>query len=76
MNESGVSTESIIITLNGDEQRLSAGATIADLIAGMELQGKRVAVECNEEIVPKAEHATTSLKHGDVLEIVHAIGGG
>lgn len=66
----------ITVTVNGDEQQLAAGATVADLVAGMDLQGRRVAVECNLEIVPKAEHATTILKAGDVLEIVHAIGGG
>lgn len=76
MNESGASTDLISISVNGDQQQLPAGATIADLIAGMALQGKRVAVECNQEIVPKTEHAATRLQPGDVLEIVHAIGGG
>ena len=68
--------DTIIVTVNGEQQQLAAGATVADLVATMDLQGRRVAVECNLEIVPKAEHATTLLKSGDVLEIVHAIGGG
>ena len=76
MNESGTSSDPITITVNGDQQQLAAGATIADLMGSMDLQGKRVAVECNLEIVPKALHATTALNTGDVLEIVHAIGGG
>lgn len=76
MNESGTSTNLITVTVNGDQQQLASGATIADLLDGMDLQGKRVAVECNLEIVPKALHATTALNTGDVLEIVHAIGGG
>ena len=68
--------DTITVTVNGEQQQLAAGATVADLVATMDLQGRRVAVECNLEIVPKTEHATTLLKTGDVLEIVHAIGGG
>ncbi|MBA55654.1 MAG: thiamine biosynthesis protein ThiS [Pseudomonadales bacterium] len=64
------------VTVNGEQQQLAAGATVADLVATMDLQGRRVAVERNLEIVPKAEHAATLLQAGDVLEIVHAIGGG
>ena len=67
--------DTITVTVNGEQQQLAAGATVADLVATMDLQGRRVAVECNLEIVPKTEHATTLLKTGDVLEIVHAIGG-
>lgn len=66
----------ITVTVNGEQQQLAAGATVADLVATMDLQGRRVAVERNLEIVPKAEHAATPLQAGDVLEIVHAIGGG
>ncbi len=76
MNESAMSQDTITVTVNGEPQQLATGATIADLVASLDLQGRRVAVECNLEIVPKAEHATTTLKAGDVLEVVHAIGGG
>jgi sulfur carrier protein len=38
--------------------------------------GRRVAVELNQEIVPRSRHASQSLADGDRLEIVHAIGGG
>lgn len=76
MSESATSENTIQVTVNGDPKHLSSGATIADLIATLELQGRRVAVECNQEIVPKAEHADTALQDGDELEIVHAIGGG
>ncbi|UZE97988.1 sulfur carrier protein ThiS [Alkalimarinus alittae] len=52
------------------------GATVADLIHVLALEGKRIAVELNMEIVPRSEHASTVLKQGDNLEVVHAIGGG
>ncbi|MEP2249791.1 sulfur carrier protein ThiS, partial [Marinobacter sp.] len=36
----------------------------------------RFAVEVNEDIVPRSQHATFSLIYGDRVEVVHAIGGG
>ncbi len=66
----------ITITVNGDSQQIAAGSTVSQLLATMELAGKRLAVECNEEIVPKSTHQTRVLQDNDRLEIVHAIGGG
>ena len=40
------------------------------------LAGRRVAVEVNGEIVPRGQHAGRVLGAGDVVEIVHALGGG
>ncbi|MFD2231179.1 sulfur carrier protein ThiS [Alkalimarinus sediminis] len=64
------------VTVNGDTKALDDDATIADLIRLLALEGKRIAVELNMEIVPRSEHAVTILHQGDNLEIVHAIGGG
>ena len=72
MNE----TNQISIVVNGNATEVATNATLAELIDQLDLVGKRFAVELNREIVPKAEHAETSLHAGDVLEIVHAIGGG
>ena len=63
------------LTVNGDTLSLD-GNTIADLVTQLELTGRRLAVEVNREIVPKSQHADFSLNEGDVVEIVHAIGGG
>lgn len=52
------------------------GTTITDLLEQLGIRGRRLAVEVNREIVPKGEHETFSLKDGDRVEIVHAIGGG
>ncbi|HRH13743.1 MAG TPA: sulfur carrier protein ThiS, partial [Azonexus sp.] len=46
------------------------------VVAALALTGKRIAVERNGEIVPKSQHATTTLAAGDQLEIVVAVGGG
>jgi len=64
------------IYINGQPHELPANSTVANLIEQLVLTGKRIAVELNQEIVPRSEHTNTLLKEGDQLEIVHAIGGG
>lgn len=63
------------LTVNGDTLTLT-GATIADLVNQLELSGRRLAVEVNREIIPKSRHGEFTLNENDVVEIVHAIGGG
>jgi thiazole synthase len=65
----------INITLNGEPRKVAAGS-IADLCAQIELDPKKVAVERNMEIVPRSTLADVMLADGDVLEIVHFVGGG
>ena len=64
------------LTINGERQRLVGHPTVADLLASLGLDIRKVAVERNEEIVRRADYATTVLASGDMLEIVHFIGGG
>ncbi len=64
------------IQLNGAAFELAAAQTIASLLEQLQLGERRVAVELNLELVPRSLHASTQLNQGDVLEIVHAIGGG
>jgi sulfur carrier protein len=66
----------ISVTVNGESHAIEPGATVAALLAMMNLAGKRVAVEANGEIVPKGRHVDTLLADGDRLEIVVAVGGG
>lgn len=63
------------LTVNGDTLSLE-GATVTDLVTQLNLRGRRLAVEVNRDIVPKSEHPTFHLNDGDIVEIVHAIGGG
>ena len=63
------------LTVNGDTLTLD-GNTITDLVAQLGLTGRRLAVEVNREIIPKSQHGDVALNEGDVVEIVHAIGGG
>ena len=64
------------VILNGETKTIKTDSSILDLIQLMDLGDARIAVELNLEIVPRSEHATTILKTGDTLEVVHAIGGG
>ena len=64
------------ITLNGEARSLPQGTRVAGLLASLELGGRRVALEVNGEIVPRSRHAEHELRDGDVVELVHAVGGG
>jgi sulfur carrier protein len=64
------------VEVNGNAMELPAGATIATLIEQLALAGKRLAVEVNEDIVPRSQHPEFTLSDGDRIEVVHAIGGG
>ena len=63
------------VIVNG-EKRDVAAASVTDLLAELGLAGQPVAVELNQELVPKASHATTRLSEGDRLEVVTLVGGG
>lgn len=64
------------IQLNGEPLELPDGSSVADLLAHLELAGRRLAVELNQEIVPRSAYAVTVLHADDRIEVVHAIGGG
>ena len=66
----------MLIELNGEPFELAAETTLSMLIAKMQLEGKRIAIEVNAEIVPRSQHQTYILAASDKVEIVHAIGGG
>ncbi len=64
------------ITLNGDPKTLEDGLTILGLLQELGYQERRLAVECNGDIIPRSQHASTVLHDGDTVEIVMAVGGG
>lgn len=70
----------VTLTLNGETRvfETPAGGTLSVLgmLTQLELDARKVAVERNEEIVPRSRYGETVLANGDVLEIVHFIGGG
>lgn len=66
----------IKIHVNGEEQTCCSGATVADLLTGLDIKTERVAVELNLEILDRATFDQRSLKDGDRVEIMSFIGGG
>jgi thiamine biosynthesis protein ThiS len=64
------------IHLNGERQSLNNIATVADLVAHLDLDRRKVAVERNLEIVPRSLFDATPIENGDRIEIVTFIGGG
>jgi sulfur carrier protein len=66
----------ISITVNGERRQFNGPLNCAELLARLELSGKRVALERNGEIVPRSRFPEQSVDEGDTLEIVVAVGGG
>ncbi len=69
-------TTQLSLTVNGEPRRIMSGASIADLVRSLELNPQKVAVERNGAIAPRSALAEVILSDGDVLEIVHFVGGG
>ena len=66
----------IQVSVNGESLRVPSGSTVADVLRQLSLDRARVAVEHNLRVVPRAEHGSLRLNHGDRLEIVTFVGGG
>ena len=64
------------IRLNGEWAEAPEGETLAALLARVGIDPRRVAVERNLEIIPRARYRDTPLAEGDHLEVVHFVGGG
>lgn len=63
------------LTVNGEPKNIRAG-NVAELIAELALDARKVAIELNGAIVPRSQHGVTTLSDGDAIEIVQFIGGG
>ena len=65
-----------MITVNGKQIRLTSEMSVADYLEQNNYKINRIAVEMNEEILPKYSYSDTMLKDGDRLEVVTFVGGG
>ena len=65
-----------MIQINGNAKERYDGKTLEDVLAGEGYEKSRIAMEVNEEIIPKAKYGEVTLKDGDVVEIVSFVGGG
>ena len=64
-----------MVKVNGEMLDMN-GRNVTELLDSMNISIQRVAVELNEEIVPKAKYSETFLRDGDTVEVVRFVGGG
>ena len=64
------------VMVNGERRSVRDGMTAAELLGSLNLQPERVVVELNLTVLKRAQLASTGLKSGDTVEIVHFVGGG
>lgn len=73
---SGETPAGLNVTINGERRTVAHGCTIAALVAQIGLDCAKIAVERNRDIVPRSTLGAVELADGDILEIVHFVGGG
>ena len=66
----------MLITLNGDPYQIDTALTVADLLARLDIDARRVAVEHNLIVLKRSAFETTMVEAGDQVEIVNFVGGG
>ncbi len=64
------------VTVNGEEREFDRSLTVSQLLGELGIDARKVALECNLEIVPRSAYDGTEINDGDRLEVVHFIGGG
>ncbi len=64
------------ILLNGELREVKPQTSIAELLDQLQLDNRYLAVELNQQLVPRQEHASARLAEDDRLEVVTLVGGG
>jgi len=64
------------ITVNGELRQAPDGTTVRRLVEQLQLDGRRIAVAIDRDVVPRSEYALRRLRDGDRVEILEAVGGG
>jgi thiamine biosynthesis protein ThiS len=73
---SGVTPQTIAISVNGEIRQIQPELTIHQLLSELQLPPERVAVELDKRIINKRDWAATRFAPGAQLEIVQFVGGG
>ena len=64
------------IQLNGNTQQFDDNLTAAQLVEKLGLQGRRIAMEVNQEIIPRSSYESFQFSENDKVEVIQAVGGG
>jgi len=77
MSQQSIADETVTLTVNGEDRDFPAGSSVADLLESHKLDPRLVVVEHNRSVLrDRNAYATIALTTGDVVEIVHFVGGG
>ena len=77
MSQQSVAGDTVSLIVNGEERELLAGSTVADLLESHKLDPRVVVVEHNRSVLRDRDaYSGIALRDGDVIEIVHFVGGG
>ncbi|MBA3578444.1 MAG: sulfur carrier protein ThiS [Gemmatimonadaceae bacterium] len=77
MSQQSIADETVTLTVNGEDRDFPAGSSVADLLESHKLDPRLVVVEHNRSVLRDRDaYATIALATGDVVEIVHFVGGG
>ena len=71
-----MSERALSIRLNGEPQGIPPGCTLDALLASLGIEGRRIAVAINRDVIPRSAFAEHTLRGGDRVEILEAVGGG
>jgi sulfur carrier protein len=71
-----VSGATVAVTINGARHEAPSGALLVDVLRALGVDSRRIAVERNREVVPRAEQPTIVVSDGDSYEVVQFVGGG
>jgi sulfur carrier protein len=66
----------LTIRLNGESYAIPGAVSVSDLLARLDIDARRVAVEVNETVVKRERYHETRIRAGDAVEIVNFVGGG
>jgi sulfur carrier protein len=66
----------VAVRLNGEDRNVPKGISVADLLTWLDLNPALVVVELNREILDRGRYEEFTVGEGDVLELVHFVGGG
>ena len=64
------------ILVNGEERRVEPGLSIEGLLELLGVKGRPIAVARNQDVIPRSDYPSVTLKEGDRIEIIHPVGGG
>ncbi len=77
MSQQSIADETVTLTVNGEDRDFPAGSSVADLLESYKLDPRLVVVEHNRSVLRNRDaYASIALTTGDVVEIVHFVGGG